>query len=109
MEHNTDRAGDLEVQDNCPYQPQDQLGVPVCYVIISDVDQLDLRKRDNNGVSLGSAGASGGGVFGRALPAGASGSPVLSVHSAVCGIACGPFLWAEEERKEMLKMVYKQI
>lgn len=45
MEHNTDRAGDLEVQDYCPYQPQDQLGVPVCYVIISDVDQLDLSKQ----------------------------------------------------------------
>lgn len=33
------------------------------------------------------------------LPAGVWGSPVLSVHSAVCGIACGLFLWAEKERK----------
>lgn len=33
----------------------------------------------------------------RVLPAGASGSPVLSVHSAVCGISCVPFLWAERE------------
>lgn len=46
MEHNTDRAGDLEVQDYCPYQPQDQLGVPICYVVISDVDQLDLRGKE---------------------------------------------------------------
>lgn len=51
MEHNTDRAGDLEVQDNCPYQPQDQLGVPVCYVIVSDVDQLDLRETNNNSIN----------------------------------------------------------
>lgn len=70
MEHNTDRAGDLEVQDNCPYQPQDQLGVPVCYVIVSDVDQLDLKERNNSRVNLGASGASAGRVFRRALPAG---------------------------------------
>lgn len=52
MEHNTDRAVDLEVKDYCPYQPQDQLGVPVCYVIISDVDQLDLRETNNNRINL---------------------------------------------------------
>lgn len=52
MEQNTDRAGDLEVKDYCPYQPQDQLGVPVCYVIISDVDQLDLRERNNSRINL---------------------------------------------------------
>lgn len=70
MEHNTDRAGDLEVQNNCPYQPQDQLGVPVCYVIVSDVDQLDLRERNNSRVNLGAPGASGGHGFKGALPAG---------------------------------------
>lgn len=26
---------------------------------------------------------------------------MLSVHSEVCGIACGLSLWAEEERKEI--------
>lgn len=69
MEHNTDRAGDLEVQDNCPYQAQDQLGVPVCYVIISDIDQLDLRER-NSRVNLGAPGTSGGRGFKGVLPAG---------------------------------------
>lgn len=63
MEHNTDRAGDLEVQDNCPYQPQDQLGVPVCYVIVSDVDQLDLKERNNSRVNPVALGATGSHVF----------------------------------------------
>lgn len=51
------------MQDNCPYQPQDQLGVPVCYVIVTDVDQLDLNKRNNSRVNPGASGASGGRVF----------------------------------------------
>lgn len=70
MEHNTDRAGDLEVQDYRPYQPQDQLGVPVCYVVISDVDQLDLSKSNNSRINLGAPGALEGCGFGQDLPAG---------------------------------------
>lgn len=42
MEHDTDRAGDLEVQDDGPDQAQGQLGVAVCDVIVPDVHQLDL-------------------------------------------------------------------
>lgn len=45
MEHNTDRSGDLEMEDDGPYQPQGELGVSICYVIISDVNQLDLRRQ----------------------------------------------------------------
>lgn len=45
MEHNTDRAGDLEVEDDGPDQTQGQLRVSICYVIISDVHQLDLGNR----------------------------------------------------------------
>ena len=47
MEHNTDRAGDLEVEDDGPDQAKRQLGVPVCNVIVPDVHQLDLRRRRN--------------------------------------------------------------
>lgn len=45
MEHNTDRSGDLEVEDDGPYQPQGELGVSICDVIISDVNQLNLRRQ----------------------------------------------------------------
>lgn len=43
MEHNTDRCGDLEVEDDGPYQAQGQLGVSVRNVVVSDVHQLHLR------------------------------------------------------------------
>ena len=33
----------LEVKDNGPYQPQGQLGVSICNVIIPDVDQFNLK------------------------------------------------------------------
>lgn len=49
MEHNTDRCGDLEVQDDGPYQAQSQLGVSVRYVVVSDVHQLDLRGNRDHG------------------------------------------------------------
>lgn len=45
MELNTDRAGDLEVEDDGPDQAQRQLGVAVGDVIVPDVHQLDLRRR----------------------------------------------------------------
>ena len=47
MERNTDRAGDLEVEDDGPDQAQRQLGVPICNVIVPDVHQLDLRRQSN--------------------------------------------------------------
>lgn len=31
------------MEDDCPYQPEGQLGVPIRYVIIPDVDQFDLN------------------------------------------------------------------
>lgn len=49
MEHKTDRCGDLEVQDDGPYQAQSQLGVSVRYVVVSDVHQLDLRGNRDHG------------------------------------------------------------
>lgn len=33
----------LEVEDDGPYQPQGQLGVSIGYVIVPDIDQLDLK------------------------------------------------------------------
>lgn len=42
-ELNTDRRGDLEVEDDGPYEPQRKLGISVSDVIIPDVHQLDLR------------------------------------------------------------------
>lgn len=33
----------LEVKDDGPYQPQGQLGVSICNVVVSDVDQFDLK------------------------------------------------------------------
>lgn len=41
-ELNTDRGGDLEVEDDGPYKPQRKLGISVCNVIIPNVHQLDL-------------------------------------------------------------------
>lgn len=31
---------------------------------------------------------------------------MLSVHSAVCGTACGLSLWAEEDREEMKRCLH---
>lgn len=33
------------MEDDCPYEPEGELGVPVCYVIVPDVDQFDLHVR----------------------------------------------------------------
>lgn len=41
-ELNTDRIGDLEVQDDGPNETQRQLWVSVCNVIVPDIHQLDL-------------------------------------------------------------------
>lgn len=41
-ELSTDRGGDLEVEDDGPYEPQSKLGISVCNVIIPNVHQLDL-------------------------------------------------------------------
>ena len=35
----------LEVEDDGPYQPQDDGGPPVCDVRGMDVDQFDLKKK----------------------------------------------------------------
>lgn len=55
LELKTDRAGDLEVEDDGPYEPQSKLGISICYVIIPNVHQLDLgrsEKYDNIGEKL---------------------------------------------------------
>lgn len=93
------------MEDDGPYQAQSQLGVSVSDVVVSDVHQFDLTKTRQHSEEFervpGFRGASG-----LLLPAGASGSPVLSVHSVVCGIACVPFLWAEKEGGGEIKSCY---
>lgn len=41
-ELNTDRGGDLEVEDDGPYKPQGKFGISICDIIIPNVHQLDL-------------------------------------------------------------------
>lgn len=41
-ELNTDRGGDLEVEDDGPYEPQRKLWISICDIIIPNVHQLDL-------------------------------------------------------------------
>lgn len=41
-ELNTDRIGDLEVEDDGPYETQCKLRVSVGNIVISDIHQLDL-------------------------------------------------------------------
>lgn len=50
-ELNTDRGGDLEVEDDSPYEPQRKLGISVCDVIIPDVHQLDLGLAEINKIT----------------------------------------------------------
>lgn len=41
-ELNTDRIGDLEVEDDGPYETQCKLRVSVGNIVIPDIHQLDL-------------------------------------------------------------------
>lgn len=38
----------LKVQNYGPYQPQSQFGIPICYVIISNVNQFHLPWQKEN-------------------------------------------------------------
>ena len=90
------------MEDDGPYEPQGELGVSICNVIISDVHQLDLGLDTKKGNIFRDLSINPSTTFfclvtvclrshkdHFALPVGASGNPGLSVRSAACGIACG--------------------